>query len=81
MKQTTAKELIKLLESEGFTLLHQKGSHKKYVKDNVFAIVVYHGNAKETMSPGVVKTVKQQILKAKENGKKENISTSNSSLS
>lgn len=70
MKPVTAKEMIKLLESNGFTLLHQRGSHKKYINGNVSAILVYHGNDKETMSPGIVKTIKKQILKAKENGSK-----------
>lgn len=76
MAVVTAKEMAKLLESNGFTLLHQKGSHKKYVNGNVFAILVYHGNDKESLSTGVVKNIKKAILKSKEN--EANISGSNS---
>lgn len=41
------KKVIKALESDGWLLVSQKGSHKKYRKGNKSIIVPNHGSSKD----------------------------------
>lgn len=53
-----SKEIIKLLKKNGFTLKSQKGSHKKFVKDDKTAIVADHG--KDEVPLGTLKNIERQ---------------------
>lgn len=65
MKQTTVKEAINLLIENGFTFKSQKGSHIKYAKGSFSCNLVMHKSTKETLSPGVMKTMLSTIEKSK----------------
>ena len=53
-----SKEIIKLLKKEGFELKSQKGSHKKFVKDDKMVIVADHG--KDEVPLGTLKNIERQ---------------------
>jgi mRNA interferase HicA len=53
-----AKEVIKILKQNGFTLKSQKGSHSKYIKDNKTVIVPVH--AKKDIPTGTLKSIEKQ---------------------
>lgn len=53
-----SKEIIKLLKKNGFELKSQKGSHKKFVKDDKTAIVADHG--KDEVPIGTLKGIEKQ---------------------
>ncbi|MEA3521339.1 MAG: type II toxin-antitoxin system HicA family toxin [Campylobacterota bacterium] len=53
-----AKEVIKILKKNGFTLKSQKGSHSKYIKDAKTVIVPVH--AKKDIPIGTLKNIELQ---------------------
>lgn len=53
-----SKEIIKLLKKNGFELKSQRGSHKKFVKDDKTVIVPDHG--KDEIPKGTHKNIERQ---------------------
>ena len=53
-----SKEIIKLLKQHGFVLKSQKGSHKKFIKDDKRVIVADHG--KDEVPLGTLKNIEKQ---------------------
>ena len=53
-----SKEIIKILKKSGFELKSQKGSHKKFVKDDKTVIVPDHG--KNEIPRGTLKSIEKQ---------------------
>jgi len=53
-----SKEIIKLLKQNGFMLKSQKGSHKKFIKDQKIVIVADHG--KDEVPLGTLKNIERQ---------------------
>ena len=53
-----SKEIMKLLKQNGFELKSQKGSHKKFIKDNKIVIVPDHG--KDEIPKGTQKAIERQ---------------------
>lgn len=53
-----AKELLRVLKKNGFTLKSQKGSHKKLIKDEKTVIVPDHG--KDEIPIGTLKSIERQ---------------------
>ena len=53
-----SKEIIKILKQNGFKLKSQKGSHKKFVKDDKMVIVPDHG--KDEIPKGTQKSIERQ---------------------
>jgi len=53
-----AKEVLKILKKNGFELKSQKGSHKKFVKDDKTVIVPDHG--KDEIPIGTLKNIERQ---------------------
>ena len=57
-KGMNSKEIIKILKQNGFRLKSQKGSHKKFVKDDKTAVVADHG--KDEIPLGTLKNIERQ---------------------
>ena len=53
-----SKEIIKTLKHNGFKLKSQKGSHKKFVKDDKTVIVPDHGT--DEVPKGTQKSIERQ---------------------
>jgi len=53
-----AKEVLKILKSNGFELKSQKGSHKKLIKGEMVVIVPDHG--KKDIPIGTLKSIEKQ---------------------
>ena len=53
-----SKEVIKILKKSGFLLKSQKGSHKKFVKNDKIVIVADHG--KDEIPVGTLKNIERQ---------------------
>ncbi len=53
----TVTQAIKLLEKNGFTFVHQIGSHRKYAKGSLRHTVVYHGTTKEELCKKGIKSL------------------------
>ncbi len=53
-----AKEIIKILNENGFIKKSQKGSHEKYIKDDKTVIVPIHG--KKDVPIGTIKSIEIQ---------------------
>jgi predicted RNA binding protein YcfA (HicA-like mRNA interferase family) len=56
--EMNAKELIKTLKNNGFSLKSQRGSHKKFVKESKIVIVPDHG--KDEIPLGTLKSIERQ---------------------
>ena len=55
------KEMIKLLESNGFRQVRSKGSHFRYADDKGHKVMIPAGHGmNETLKPGTVKSIKKQ---------------------
>jgi len=57
-EKMNSKEIIKLLKQNGFRLKSQKGSHKKFIKDEKIVIVADHG--KDEVPLGTLKNIERQ---------------------
>ncbi len=56
LPRLTAKDLIKVLEKNGFILVRQSGSHMIYKnKENIRATVPFHGN--KIIHPKIIKQI------------------------
>ena len=53
-----AKEIIKILKQNGFVFKSQKGSHKKFVKDDKTVIIPKH--CKKDIPMGTLKNIERQ---------------------
>jgi predicted RNA binding protein YcfA (HicA-like mRNA interferase family) len=53
-----AKEVLKILKKNGFIFKSQKGSHKKFIKDERIVIVPDHG--KKDIPEGTLKNIERQ---------------------
>jgi predicted RNA binding protein YcfA (HicA-like mRNA interferase family) len=53
-----SKEVVKHLMKDGFELVSQKGSHKKFRKDKLTVIVPDHG--KKDLPAGTLNSIKKQ---------------------
>ena len=53
-----SKEIIKILKQNGFIFRSQKGSHKKFVKDDRTVIIPEHG--KKDIPMGTLKNIEKQ---------------------
>lgn len=53
-----SKEIIKILKQNGFRFKSQKGSHKKFIKDEKIVIVADHG--KDEVPMGTLKNIERQ---------------------
>ncbi|MFZ2715810.1 MAG: type II toxin-antitoxin system HicA family toxin [Minisyncoccia bacterium] len=50
------REVIKLIENEGFVFVRQKGSHKVFKKDKTIIVVPSHGrNLKRGLTAKIIK--------------------------
>ncbi|HET9570948.1 MAG TPA: type II toxin-antitoxin system HicA family toxin [Bacteroidales bacterium] len=64
MKVLKVKEVIQLIESEGWYLVRQKGSHRQYRHSNKSGTVTIPGNMNDELPPGTINSVfKQADLK------------------
>lgn len=59
--QTTVREMVKLLESNGFWQVRSKGSHFRYDDGKGHKVTIPAGHGmNETLKPGTVKSIKKQ---------------------
>lgn len=58
MQPPTVREVISRLESEGFRLVRQKGSHRRYVKGNRKVTVA--GDLNDNLHPKTWASIKNQ---------------------
>ena len=63
MKSFKPRQIIKVLEKEGFRFIRQKGSHRLYRKGSIRVTVPYHG---KDIKPGTLKSILKQAGIAKE---------------
>ena len=57
----TIKEMVKLLESNGFHKVRSKGSHARYVDDKGHKVTIPAGHGmKEVLKPGTEKSIRKQ---------------------
>jgi predicted RNA binding protein YcfA (HicA-like mRNA interferase family) len=61
----TAKEVIKELVKNGWELVSQKGSHKKFKKNGKSCIVADHGN--NNIPTGTLNSIKNSVKLAEDN--------------
>jgi len=57
----TVRDAIRYLESQGFTTVSHKGSHKKMQKDLTKVIIPVNG--RKTLSPGCLAHVNRELKK------------------
>ena len=57
LPNTKSKEIIKILEKNGFALIRQKGSHRFYRKGAIGLTVPYH---KKDLKPGTLCAILKQ---------------------
>lgn len=59
--ETTVKDMVKLLESNGFHKIRSKGSHFRYTDDKGHKVTIPAGHGmKEVLKPGTEKSIKKQ---------------------
>lgn len=59
--ETTVKDMVKLLESNGFRKIRSKGSHFRYTDDKGHKVTIPAGHGmKEVLKPGTLKSIKKQ---------------------
>ena len=59
--EITVKEMVKLLESNGFQKIRSKGSHFRYSDGNGHKVTIPAGHGmKEVLKPGTVNSIKKQ---------------------
>lgn len=58
MGNRRARDIIKKLERAGFKCVSQRGSHKKFIKDNLVIIVPDHGG--RDLGLGLIKAIEKQ---------------------
>lgn len=56
----TAKELEKILASDGWFLKNQKGSHRQYIHSNKPGKVTIPFHGKQEIHPGIVNSILKQ---------------------
>jgi predicted RNA binding protein YcfA (HicA-like mRNA interferase family) len=59
-KVMSAKDIIKILEKNGWEFVRQKGSHKQYKKNNVLCTIPFHDEIKS----GTLSNIKRTIVLA-----------------
>lgn len=57
MKSVKPRQLTKVLESSGFTLTRQKGSHRLYKKGDLRVVIPYHN---KDLKPGTLHNILKQ---------------------
>lgn len=57
MKSVKPRQIIKVLESKGFKLIRQKGSHRLYRKSQLRVTVPYHT---KDLKPGTLRNILKQ---------------------
>ncbi|MDL1966355.1 MAG: type II toxin-antitoxin system HicA family toxin [Candidatus Desulfofervidus auxilii] len=63
------RDVIKLIEQEGWILVRQKGSHRQYKHPAKKGLVTIAGNLKDDLAPGTLNSIlKQAGLKKGEKG-------------
>lgn len=64
MKSVKPRQIIKVLEQNGFTFVRQKGSHKLYKKGDLRVTVPFHN---KDLKPGTLTSIiKQAVIPKKE---------------
>ena len=57
MKSVKPRQMIKVLEENGFTFIRQKGSHRLYRKGSLRVTVAYHA---KDIKPGTLRSILKQ---------------------
>lgn len=57
MKSVKPKQIIKVLERQGFKFIRQKGSHRLYRKGNLRVTIPFHN---KDLKPGTLKSILKQ---------------------
>ncbi|MBI4059014.1 type II toxin-antitoxin system HicA family toxin [Candidatus Microgenomates bacterium] len=57
MKSVKPRQIIKVLEKEGFQFIRQKGSHRLYRKSDLRVTVPYHN---KDLKPGTLQSILRQ---------------------
>lgn len=57
MKSVKPRQIIKVLEKNGFVFIRQKGSHRLYRKDELRVTVPYHN---KDLKPGTLRNIFKQ---------------------
>jgi len=63
MKSVKPRQMIKILEKNGFTFVRQKGSHRLYKKGDLRITVPYHN---KDLKPGTLRNILKQAGITKE---------------
>jgi len=63
VKSTKPKQLIKLLEKNGFVFVRQKGNHRLYKKENLRVTIPFHS---KDLKPGTLAAILKEAGIAKE---------------
>ena len=63
MKSVKPRQMIKILEKNGFTFVRQKGSHRLYKKGELRITVPYHN---KDLKPGTLRNILKQAGITKE---------------
>ncbi|MDP2633013.1 MAG: type II toxin-antitoxin system HicA family toxin [Candidatus Curtissbacteria bacterium] len=57
MKSVKPRQLIKVLEANGFEFIRQKGNHRLFKKDNLRVTIPYHN---KDLKPGTLRSILKQ---------------------